>query len=101
MAKALRPAATKNSPTAPPESRPTGVALFDAGIQMRPVPTLTGRWDWLRRMLLVHALQTKSAEEDNQPSSSEKKACKLAGSEVEPTGFEPVTSCLQSRRSPN
>jgi hypothetical protein len=83
--------------TAPPTARPTGVAQFDAGMEVRPASTLTSGWDWLRGMLLVHARQTESSGEGHQPSRPEEKCCKSEASEVEPAGIEPATSCLQSR----
>ena len=60
--------------------------------------------DAWRRGEKAHAAKTqpRSSNSTGSPPSLLKKTCRIAGTlPVEPTGFEPVTSCLQSRRSPN
>jgi hypothetical protein len=101
IAETLRPAAMNKALAAPPTSRPTDVLQLDAGMEARPISTLTSGWDWQRRMLLVHAAEIEPPEEDHQSSRPAQKRCKSRASEVEPAGIEPATSCLQSRRSPN
>jgi hypothetical protein len=56
---------------AAPMTRPDGL---DAAMEVRLVPPRASGWDWLRRMLLVHAEETRASEEGHQPSRPKKSA---------------------------